>query len=361
MSHKEFMLEAIREGELGRLTAPPNPWVGAIIVKDNKIIGRGYHHAPGQPHAEIMAMKSVMHQEALVGATCYTTLEPCSHYGRTGPCCEALVNAGITECVFGVRDPDLKVSGRGIEYLEDHGVKVFQVCEHEVQDSLRAYLHHRETSRPYVVLKSATTMDGKIACLDRTSQWITGEQARSRVMRIRAESQAILVGSGTVLADNPRLTVRGDNTLPSQPIRVVVDRRGRLGQHPDLNVFDSSAKTLIFTEDPTGYTALEDLKNVSVIFKLEVSLQDILDELGKRGIIQLMVEGGSEIHSSFLCENLVDEINLFVGATVFGRGVSWLNSTICETISDAKFWNLERVERLGNDVELRYRRDEGTK
>eukprot|EP01059_Diplonema_ambulator_P034329 TRINITY_DN7620_c0_g1_i1.p1 TRINITY_DN7620_c0_g1~~TRINITY_DN7620_c0_g1_i1.p1 ORF type:complete len:558 (+),score=178.70 TRINITY_DN7620_c0_g1_i1:51-1724(+) len=343
----DFMLEAVKEGNKGRLTAPPNPWVGCVIVKHGVIIGRGYHIKAGTPHAEVQALNSVEDKELLKGATCYCTLEPCSHHGRTGPCCEAVTAAGITRCVIGVLDPDEKVSGKGVKYMESKGISVtVNVATAECEESLKSYLYQRRYSMPYVVIKTATTLDGCVACADGTSKWITGPEARTRGHLIRAQSQAIIVGSSTVLADNPQLTVRRDDVPPDhQPLRVVLDRRGRVTD-PSLNLLADTHKTLIFTEAGT----MESTATVEVL-KGAFTLTSVLKELASRGILQAMVEGGGALHTSFLQEALFNELYLFQGATFFGEGGrKWLQQPLCSTISEAKFLKLESVSQLGNDT-----------
>jgi diaminohydroxyphosphoribosylaminopyrimidine deaminase/5-amino-6-(5-phosphoribosylamino)uracil reductase len=358
MSDEYYMLEAIKLGEKGRLTTYPNPWVGAIIVKDGITIGRGYHHKAGEPHAEIMAIQSVTDSSSLKNSTLYCTLEPCSHHGRTGPCCEAIMEAGITRCVIGVNDPDHRVSCRGINYLRGYGIEVTYMCHEEVTKSLEPYLHHRQTGRPYVVLKIATSIDGKVACEDKTSQWITDVEARADSHCIRMESQAIIIGSNTAISDNPRLTVRHTMTNSDdmvQPLRVVIDRRGRLDDYSKYHLFDpeSISKTLIFTENHDAFQWVS--SNITILKKDTWSLTEVLEELGSRGIIQAMVEGGSTLHSSFIEQGLANTVVLYMGSTMLGSSaLSWLTVPLCKTISDAKFWMLRSVEKLGNDAKLVY-------
>lgn len=350
-----FMREAITEGEKGQSTAPPNPWVGAILVKDGRIVGRGFHNRPGEPHAEIMAIRSSSPDD-VAGSTIYCTLEPCSHHGRTGPCCEALVAAGIVRCVIGVTDPDPRVSGKGAEYLAANGVRVDYASQDLVGGSLRPYLHHRRTGIPYVVIKTAVSIDGKIACSDRSSQWITGPEARAEGHEIRRNSCAILVGSGTVIDDNPRLTVRGKGGNCRQPIRVVIDRQSKLRHNPTLNIFSRDADTIVYT----GLDAKPDYypPHVQVFRDKDWTISRVLGSLGVLGVLQLMVEGGSSIHSSIIAEKLFDELVVFVGSTVLGSSsLPFLTRPICETITDAEFLELRDVKKLGNDVKLTYGRN----
>lgn len=350
-----FMREAIAEGEKGRTTAPPNPWVGAILVKDGRIVGRGFHNRPGEPHAEIMAIRS---SEDVSGSTIYCTLEPCSHHGRTGPCCEALAVAGIVRCVIGVVDPDPKVSGKGIEYLTANGVRVDYANSQLVKESLRPYLHHRRTGFPYVVIKTGISIDGKIACGDHSSQWITGPEARAEGHQIRHNSCAILVGSGTVLDDNPRLTVRCVDGVCRQPIRVVIDRQSRLRHSPTLNIFSGDADTIVYTNSDVedDYYPF----HVRIFRDKHWTLDRVFKSLGSLGIIQLMVEGGSSIHSAIIAEKLFNELVVFVGSTLLGSSaLPFMMRPICETITNAEFLELREVKQLGNDVKLTYGRNNG--
>lgn len=335
-----FMRLAIEESLRGRYTAPPNPWVGAVIVKDGNVLSKGFHLRPGCPHAEVVAMHGV----DAAGATLYTTLEPCSHHGRTGPCCEAIVKAGIKFCVVGAEDPDPKVSGRGIKYLEDHGVKVSRAMVEECERTLREYLNHRRTGRPWITIKAGLTIDGRVACTDSTSQWITGELARCDSHQLR-RCDAVIVGSSTAIEDDPSLTCRLPD-VDQQPLRVVLDRRGRL---PDnLKLFtDNAAKTLVFTDSDHKYP-----DNVEVVRGL--GLEETFIELGRRGVVSCLVEGGSALHTSLIDAGLYNEIVLYVGAVMFGSGKTWLDSKISSSISTAKRLRLEEAIILGNDVKLVY-------
>src|SRR2546421_3538656 len=210
------MAAAVALGEQGRLTAAPNPWVGCVLVRDSEIVGRGFHRAAGEPHAEALALAQAGGRAR--GATAVVTLEPCTHFGRTPPCTPALVEAGVARVVVAVLDPDPRVSGRGVEELRAAGVAVdVGVGAAEAEASLRPYLHHRRTGRPLCLLKAAVSLDGRTAAADGTSQWITGPEARADSHRLRVESQAVVVGAGTALADRPALTARLDPPAPRQP------------------------------------------------------------------------------------------------------------------------------------------------
>jgi diaminohydroxyphosphoribosylaminopyrimidine deaminase/5-amino-6-(5-phosphoribosylamino)uracil reductase len=222
-SNTDLMLMAVQAGEKARYHAPPNPWVGALVVGEHGVvIAEGHTQVPGEAHAEIMALRRA--GERALGATLVVTLEPCCHVGRTGPCTDAIIKAGISRVVIGTIDPDPRVSGQGIEILRASGIDVEVGIEEDVvRAQLAPYLWHRVTGRPYVVAKIASTLDGVVAMADGTSMWITGEPARRDAHVVRAQSQAIIVGAGTVRSDDPRLTARLDDII-LEPLRVVLGR-----------------------------------------------------------------------------------------------------------------------------------------
>jgi len=275
---------AITTANDARLRSRPNPWVGAVVVSREGKVFVGATREPGNAHAEIVALQQA--GDLAQGATLFSTLEPCSHTGRTGPCTAAIIQAGITRVVVGTQDPDVKVSGNGIQELRNAGISVeVGVLEHEVRSQLAAYLHHRSTGRPYVVLKMASTIDGRIAAADGTSKWITGQTARKRVHELRAQSDAIVVGAGTVRADNPSLTVR-DVDGPS-PRRIV------LGKISDQALVHPC----------TQWTG---------------TLPDLLDTLGKEGVVQLLVEGGAHVAASFHRERLINQYIMHIAPVIAG-------------------------------------------
>ncbi|MDP9242837.1 MAG: bifunctional diaminohydroxyphosphoribosylaminopyrimidine deaminase/5-amino-6-(5-phosphoribosylamino)uracil reductase RibD, partial [Actinomycetota bacterium] len=240
------MRRALELAEEGRGSAAPNPVVGAIVVRDGRSVGEGFHRGPGTPHAEVAAL--VQAGELARGATLYTTLEPCTHFGRTPPCTQAIVDAGVARVVSALRDPHAIVDGKGFARLSEAGIRLSEgVRADEAARQLQAYTKHITTRLPFVVLKMAATLDGKVAARDGTSRWITGEAARADAHRLRAASDAVLVGSGTALADDPSLTVRDATPPEHPPLRVLVDPRGRVDERHRL--FDGSAPTLVATTD----------------------------------------------------------------------------------------------------------------
>jgi len=328
----DYMGRAIKAADASRLIAPPNPWVGAAVVA-NTTVFTGATSQPGGPHAEINALAEA--GDAAKGATMYSTLEPCCHVGRTGPCTDAIIDAEIARVVVALVDPDSLVAGKGIAALRAAGIEVdVGVGAARVERQLRPYLHHRRTGRPYVVLKLAATLDGFTAAPDRTSKWITGPEARADGHRLRAESDAVLVGAGTIRADDPSLTVRdfapiGIDGSEIQPLRVV------LGEAPA----DAKAQPL-----------------------LEVSgeLGDVLDELGERQVLQLMVEGGAAVAGAFHQQGLVDRYVVYFAPAFFGGDDArpLFSGPGASTIDDVWRGEIVDVRQLGGDVrvELRPRR-----
>jgi diaminohydroxyphosphoribosylaminopyrimidine deaminase/5-amino-6-(5-phosphoribosylamino)uracil reductase len=362
LSDEAAMLQAVALGERGRLTAPPNPWVGCVIVgADGEIAGRGFHRRAGEPHAEVSALGEAGGRAR--GATAYVTLEPCAHHGRTPPCAPALVDAGVTRVVVAVLDPDERVAGRGIELLRAAGVTVdIGVAADAAARSLDPYLHHRHTGRPLCVLKTAASLDGRTAAADGTSQWITGPEARADAHRLRAESGAVVVGAGTALADNPTLTYRNlafeDGVAPPQPLRVLLDASGRVPATGPL--FDPAlAPTLVITTpaaDPDVRRAWKEAgAEVEEVPAAEpgADLRAALELLGRRGILQAMVEGGATLHGSLWRAGLVDRLVVYTGGVVLGAGGRPLLAAPGPgTLAEASRWRLVAVRQVGGDARL---------
>jgi diaminohydroxyphosphoribosylaminopyrimidine deaminase/5-amino-6-(5-phosphoribosylamino)uracil reductase len=320
-----FMQRAIELGEKGRITAPPNPWVGCVLVKNGKIIGEGYHERPGTLHAETSALNNVT--ESPKGATAYVTLEPCAHQGREPPCFEALVGAGISRVVIPFEDPDPQVSGKGIAGLKAAGIEVEMGLGKELcEESLAPYLHHRRTGRPLVHLKIACSLDGKYAAKDGTSQWITNEEARLDAHLLRAQSQAILVGRKTAEQDCPSLTVRHP-AVKASPLRVIIANSPLREEGP---LFDPSlGETVVFSGN---------------------SLSQVLDDLGQRGVLQLLVEGGGEVWTSFLKERLVQRLTLYQGNLILGEGRPIFGDLGIETLKAGIRLSLIQSSSLNENV-----------
>ena len=306
-----------------RTTTSPNPWVGCVIVAADGRVAEGATRPPGGPHAEACALAAARrHRLDLSGATAYVTLEPCSHHGRTPPCADALVDAGVGRVVVGIADPDGQVAGRGIERLRAAGVEVATGVEAAaVDEQLAAYVTHRTTARPLVVLKLAASLDGRTAAPDGTSRWITGEAARADAHALRAESDAVLVGAGTVRADDPALTVR--HVDGRDPLRVV------LGSAPP------GARVL---------PALE----------LGGDLGDVLDELGRRDVLQVLVEGGATVAGAFHRAGLVDRYVVYLAPALFGGddAPGLFSGAGAATMSEVWRGRITRVTSLGDDIRV---------
>lgn len=318
-----FMEKAISLAKKGEGLVDSNPLVGAVIVKDGKIIGGGYHEYFGGNHAEINALENAF--EDTKDSTMYVTLEPCSHFGKTPPCVEAIIKSGIKRVVIGLIDPNPLVSGNGIKTLRDHGIEVVTgVLENECRELNEVFLKYIKTKLPFVTLKYAMTLDGKIASYTGDSKWISNLKSRKYVHKLRHINSAIMVGIGTVLSDDPSLNTRLDIEKPLDPIRIIVDTRGRVPINSEVINLKSHAKTIVATSDlieTEKLKALED-KNITVIIcpivNKQVDLNFLLKSLGKRGISSILLEGGSELNFNMLKENLVDKVITFIAPKIIG-------------------------------------------
>jgi diaminohydroxyphosphoribosylaminopyrimidine deaminase/5-amino-6-(5-phosphoribosylamino)uracil reductase len=315
------MRAAIAAAAEVRTNTAPNPWVGAVVAsRDGSIVATGATQPPRGPHAEREALRRA--GDAARGATLVCTLEPCSHHGRTPPCVDAILAAGIARVVVGVEDPDPLVAGSGIAALRAAGIDVTVGVEGAaVAEQLAPYLVHRRTGRPYVVLKLAATVDGGTAAPDGSSQWITGPEARADAHRVRAESQAVLVGAGTVRADDPSLTVR--HVAGPDPLRVVLGRA------------------------PAG-------AKVHPCLERSGDLGAVLDELGGRGVLQLLVEGGATVAHAFHAAGLVDRYVVYLAPAVFGGddALGLFRGAAAPSIDVLRRGHFTSVSRLGADVRL---------
>lgn len=324
MDEQAAMRTALALAASARTRTSPNPWVGAVVVDSSgELIGRGATEPPGGPHAEVGALAEA--GDRARGATLVVTLEPCSHHGRTPPCTDAVIAAGIARVLVGILDPDQRVAGTGIERLRSAGIEVVTgVLADEIAEQLAPYLHHRRTGRPYVVCKLAATLDGATAAADGTSQWITGEAARTDAHRLRAESDAILVGAGTVRTDDPSLTVR--LVEGPDPARVV------LGRAP------AGARVQPCLEWTTD----------------DGDLGALLDHLGSTGVLQLMVEGGATVVRSFHEAGLVDRYVLYLAPALAGGrdAVPLISGPSAPTIDHLWRGRIVDVRRVGDDLRI---------
>lgn len=357
--HIHFMEQAVALAELARFQAPPNPWVGCVIVKDGQIIGKGYTQPPGQRHAEVCALLEA--KEKALGATLYVTLEPCSHIGRTPPCTQAIIQAGIREVYYGIQDPDPRVQGSGESQLKQAGIRVFKgICEKKIQYSLAPYLYQRQTGLPYTLLKTALSLDGRTAATDQTSQWITCAQAREDAHLQRAASQAIIIGAGTALKDLPRLTVRHPSySVAHQPLRVLLDSKGKVPAKGPL--FEQQlAPTLVITTSQSLQNRQDEWRasgaEVAIVSESQtgVDLQEAWHLLGKRSILQVLVEGGATLHTALLTTPLANQLLIYIGPLLLGCcGIPLFQKEIA-TLQQAQRLSLLHVQRFDQSVRLDY-------
>lgn len=341
---------ALREAEKGLGRTHPNPPVGAVLVRDGRVVGRGHHARAGGPHAEIVALRAA--GDRARGADLYTTLEPCSHWGKTPPCTLAIVEAGIRRVVVGSRDPNPKVNGRGLAHLRAAGLEVVEGVLRGPCDALAApWFHFITTGRPFVTLKAAITLDGRIATASGDARWVTGAAARAEVHRLRDRVDAVLVGAGTARADDPRLTTRLPGGGGHDPVRVVLDSRLRLPRSLKLFRQRSEAPTLVATT--SGATARLGPGVELVRCRARggrVDLADLLRRLAARGLTHVLVEGGAEVHAAFLEAGLADRVVVYVAPKLLGGGRAWLAGEGPARMSQALRLEDVEVRRVGDDL-----------
>ncbi|AKX93670.1 bifunctional diaminohydroxyphosphoribosylaminopyrimidine deaminase/5-amino-6-(5-phosphoribosylamino)uracil reductase RibD [Neomoorella thermoacetica] len=349
-------LELARQG-LGRTS--PNPTVGAVIVRDGQVVGEGYHQKAGTPHAEIHALRAA--GEKARGATLYVTLEPCCHYGRTPPCTEAIIAAGIKRVVAAMADPNPRVAGGGFRALSQAGIEVETgLLADEARRLNEAFIKYITTGRPWVTLKMALTLDGKIATRTGAARWITGPAARQRAHELRDIHDAILVGIGTVLADDPELTTRLPDGRGRDAIRVILDSHLRLPLSARVVNLQSEAPTLVVTTPSAPAAARENLaaRGVEVLVLPEedgrVAWQPLLAELARRQVTSILVEGGAEVNATALAAGIVDKVVAFIAPKIFGGREAPAPVGGLGVADPATAWKLEKlaVERCGEDIML---------
>jgi diaminohydroxyphosphoribosylaminopyrimidine deaminase/5-amino-6-(5-phosphoribosylamino)uracil reductase len=322
-----FMRRALELAAQGRYSTSPNPMVGCVIVRDDQIIAEGFHRRAGEAHAEVEALRNCRDPH---GATLYVTLEPCSHHGRTPPCADAVIASRVARVVVAMRDPHDVVDGRGIERIEAGGIPVTTgVCEAEARKLNERFVWSVTKKRPFVLLKAAMTLDGKLATITRDSRWITGDAARNRSLELREEYDAILVGGGTVAADNPHLT-RRLGWSPTPWTRVILDRDRTVPS--DAHVLTDGGATLHVTDD--------------------LDLDPLLESLYTRGIQSLIVEGGSVVHSDFIRRKLWQKMLVFVAPAIVGGAAapSIFSGEPVSRLTDAYRFRFDRSEMIGDDL-----------
>lgn len=360
-----FMQLALDLAKQGEFTTTPNPSVGCVLVKDGKVVGKGFHAKAGEPHAEVMALREA--GEKARGATAYVTLEPCSHFGRTPPCAKGLVEAGVSKVIAAMCDPNPQVAGKGLQILTDAGIEsAVGLLEENAEQLNKGFLKRMRTGKPFVQLKLAMSIDGKTAMASGESKWITGAQARADVQQYRAKASAILSTSQTVLADDPSLNVRWEELPPDvkavypqeklhQPVRVILDSGHKV--RSDFKVFLTESPVWLVGEDDyplTGFPVFSDYLQLDRN-QGETRLQALMAELGKRQINTLWVEAGATLAGALIAENLVDELIIYMAPKLLGdqaRDLCHLPNLT--QLADAPLWQLQSCEPVGDDLKLIY-------
>jgi diaminohydroxyphosphoribosylaminopyrimidine deaminase/5-amino-6-(5-phosphoribosylamino)uracil reductase len=359
-----LMRRALALAANGKGLVSPNPLVGAVVEHDGQVVGEGWHDGPGNPHAEIHALRAA--GDLACGATLYVTLEPCDHHGRTPPCTNAILEAGVARVVAAARDPNPIVDGRGFDRLRSAGVDVVAgVLEAEAERLNEAFATHVRTGLPFVVLKMAATLDGKVAARDGSSRWITGPEARAEVHRMRAAADALLVGAGTAMADDPSLTVRDPGYRGRPVLRVLADARGRV--RPTARLFSDEAPTLVATTEMAPDERRREWSRAGaevVVFDPAdggVPLDALFADLGKREVQLVLLEGGPTLAWSAVREGLVDTVVLFLAPKLVGGAGApgILGGEGLAPIAEALDVEIVDVARVGPDikVEARVHRD----
>ena len=349
------MAQALRLAERGLYTAHPNPMVGCVLVRDGEPVGEGWHKSAGEAHAEINALNSA--GERAKGATAYVTLEPCSHHGKTPPCTDALISARVAQVVVGMLDPNPKVNGQGVAALNDAGIVTrVGLLQGEVEKLLRGFLSRVTRGRPFVRLKMACSIDGCIAMSNGQSQWITGPEARADVQRFRARSGAIVTGIGTVLADDPSLTVRDASidTGDRQPLRVVLDDGLRMPLSAEMLALPGV--TLIYcSDDRKGHALVDAGAEIIKVDKVDghVSAAAVLSDLAAREVNDVLVEAGPALAGHLIANELVDELVIYQAPHIMGSETMGMFATPRWTeLSDRKALDITDVRRVGTDTRI---------
>jgi len=358
----KYMKRALELAQRGLGRTSPNPAVGAVVVAGDQIVGEGFHRAAGEPHAEIIALEDADRQTA--GAELYITLEPCSTEGRTPPCTEAIVAAGISRVVYACQDCDPSNAGRAAEILAAAGIEtVTGVLKHEAHQLNEAFFKHKSSGYPFVTVKLACTLDGKIATRSGDARWITGKEAREFVHILRDRSDAVMVGRGTVATDDPSLTTRTDRPDSRDAVRVVVDTRAQTPPTAQVLSVESDAPCLIAVAGPEvdgdeaqKRVAKLEQAGAEIILVPEkdgrVDLKELMRQLGSRDIMSVLVEGGSRFVGGLLQEGLVDKLLLFYAPEILGDelALSAISGIKAEKISDAHSVRIHGVEQIGEDI-----------
>jgi diaminohydroxyphosphoribosylaminopyrimidine deaminase / 5-amino-6-(5-phosphoribosylamino)uracil reductase len=351
----DYMDLAINVARAGVGQTSPNPVVGAVVVNDHRVVGIGAHLKAGEPHAEVHAIR--MAGDKAINSTIYVTLEPCSHYGKTPPCAELLINSKVKRVVIATTDPNPLVAGKGIKLLKDAGIDVEVGVRKEEADALnKVFYHTMSANLPFVTLKAAISLDGKIATVTGESKWITGEAARLDVHKLRHQHDAILVGVGTVIADNPSLTTRLPNG-GKNPIRVILDTHLRTPVDAKV-VTDGEAETVIIVNNQVNGEKKELYRGKGVtILSLETEkliIHEVLTLLRNHGITSVFVEGGSQVNGSFVKEKAVNQVITYIAPKIIGgnKAPSSIGGSGFEQMSEVLQLSIESVEQLGEDIKV---------
>lgn len=345
MVDEKYMDLALELAKRGEGHVNPNPLVGAVVVKDGEIVGRGWHKFYGGPHAEVYALDEAGEQAE--GATIYVTLEPCSHFGKTPPCVEKIKKMKIKRCVVAVLDPNPLVAGRGIEILRQAGIEVkVGIRETEAKELNRVFLKYIETKKPYLFLKCAITLDGKIATNNRDSKWITNEKSREKVQKLRSKYMGIMVGINTLLNDNPRLNARIENGV--DPYRIVIDPNFKVPlQSNFVSLGEKDGKSIVVTSEKNKDTEKDNIlksKNIRLIYMSgeKFSIDEVLDKIGELKIDSVLLEGGSYLISECFKENRIDGGEIFIAPKILGGGLPFIDGFDFQSVKDG--FHLENVK-----------------
>lgn len=353
-----FMKRAIAISKKGIGYVNPNPLVGAVIVKDRKIIGEGYHEYFGGPHAEVNAFNNAL--EDVEGASMYVTLEPCSHYGKKPPCVDQIIQKKIAKVYIGLLDPNPLVMGRGIQKLINHGIEVeVGLLEEEIAKLNEIFLKFITTKQPFCILKTAMTLDGKIATVTGDSQWITNEKSRQFVHNLRHQVAAIMVGIGTVIKDDPSLTTRIKGKVGKDPIRVIVDSLGSLPLNSKIYQTGNKDNTIIAVTDKVDVNKLEMLKEKLDVLIIpnkdgKVDLHHLINKLGEKGIDSVLIEGGGNLNFSALESKIVDKVLTFIAPKIIGgkEAITPVEGKGINNIDHAMLFDIFKIHHFNEDVML---------
>ncbi len=373
----QFMAEALRLAKRGEFTARPNPVVGCVIVKNGDVIGRGWHQSFGQAHAEINALQQA--GELAKGATCYVTLEPCAHVGKTGSCAQALKQSGVARVIAAMQDPNPEVSGKGLQILEQAGIATQSgLLELQARKLNPGFLSHFERHRPFVTVKLAMSLDGRTALKNGQSQWITGAQARADVQRLRAKQDVIITGIGTQQSDDPSLTARLDFSCVDQtveqhfrqPLRVLFDRHGKANLNDKLFKFNqpssernnSKQNADIWKDKQVWWMTLSDQRSALADSKYQhieahsmTAISEVLSALSERGASQVLVEAGHRLAGSFIQLGLVDQLVVYMAPKLMGNHAMGLFDLQIEQMDQCLPLDLTDVRQFGDDIRLTYK------